>query len=125
MMHTSRVFKKDGRMKIYAKCPPTKCEYLTSGKEYEVLEDDGEIFEIIDNEGEVVAETWFNGLHADGNWERIVRDDAGDDTLTIRDQFAMAALALATDGVWDITKFSAVAERAYQIADAMMEARKK
>lgn len=46
------------------------------------------------------------------------------DVKTLRDEFAMAALSLATDGIWDVTKFSAVAERAYQIADAMIEARK-
>lgn len=111
-------------MKIYAKCPPTKCEYLTGGKEYEVLDEDSELFHITDNAGDKVAENWINGLHAKGSWERIIREDVVDNTLTLRDEFAMAALSLATDGVWDITKFSAVAERAYKIADAMMEARK-
>lgn len=121
-------------MKIYAKCPPTKCDYLTTGKDYEVLDEEGNLFHITDNVGDLVKENWINGIHAGGKWERIVRYDAGDDTLTVRDRFAMAALngMLAhpkryIPRIHDVGMHwhQAISKEAGEIADAMMEARKK
>ena len=50
---------------------------------------------------------------------------AGDKTL--RDEFAMAALTglIAARAVWTDSSFDRAASRAYQFADAMLEARSK
>lgn len=54
-----------------------EASYLTAGKEYELLKEDGSgitsVFEIIDDEGEWICESTYFSLHAgkDGQWEFV------------------------------------------------------
>jgi hypothetical protein len=58
----------------------------------------------------------------DGHSIRIVQEDEG---LTMRDRFAMAAMSGAVLGRPASMVFPLLAKRAYEIADAMLEARGK
>lgn len=121
-------------MPTYA-IPPEWCaSYLTAGKRYEVLREEtigG--FYITDNDGDEIYCLWRNCPHLDGgDWTR--EEVTQDDTETLRDRFAMAALQgeLAAQDGDDIRRdysdgdgVTNLATWSYCIADAMMIARRK
>lgn len=113
-------------MFVYAKCPEgVTGGYLTPGKLYKVISDEGGIFNMHDDDGVKINTLWSGSSHTNGkDWERI---ESGvdklndcDDTLTIRDQFAMAVITHCMG----YDTYSEVAKDACELADAMLEARK-
>lgn len=119
-------------MPTYA-IPPEGCpHYLTAGKRYEVLREDDLGFYITDNDGDEICCLWRNCPHARWDWTR--EEVTQDDTETLRDRFAMAALQgeLAAQDDDDIRRdysdgdgVTNLATWSYRIADAMMIARRK
>lgn len=119
-------------MPTYA-IPPEGCaSYLTAGKRYEVLREGMGGFYIRDNDGDEICCLWRNCPHLDGDWTR--EEVTQDDTETLRDRFAMAALQgeLAAQDGDDIRRdysdgdgVTNLATWSYCIADAMMIARRK
>jgi hypothetical protein len=52
-------------------------EYLTRGKRYLVTSEAGDIFWIVDDEGDEIASHWVHSYHIDGhNWTRHTSPDA-------------------------------------------------
>lgn len=86
--------------KVYAvaETVPERVGYLTAGKRYEVVEDFGLYFDIIDDGGGVDHCCWSGCGHLDGgNWTRIEVDEdapAPTDPLTA---FAQRIASLPTD----------------------------
>jgi len=121
-------------MPTYA-IPPEGCaSYLTAGKRYEVLREETiRGFYITDNDGDELCCLWDHCGHLDGgDWTR--EEVTQDDTETLRDRFAMAALQgeLAAQDDDDIRRdysdgdgVTNLATWSYCIADAMMIARRK
>lgn len=129
-------------MTIYAKCPDgVDCGYLTPGKLYEVISGDGRLFSIKDDDGDCIRPSWNSSSHIEGkNWERIEWTIGSSEKMsfpekfyewmestslseggsTLRDQFAMAALAAVEES---ITSPYDAAKWAYDVADAMIEVR--
>ena len=75
-------------------------------------------------------EHWFPETCVEGYWQEEPMQITPDGTIapvkTLRDEFAMAALGLMGGDVrWANAGEKYIAENAYEIADAMMEARKK
>lgn len=101
-------------MTVFAKCPDgVNSGYLTPGKLYEVISDDGRFFGIKDDDGDEIWCLWTDCFHIGvKNWERMEWTIGGGEKmsfaekvyewmesiapnnggLTLRDQFAMAAL---------------------------------
>jgi len=121
-------------MPTYA-IPPEGCaSYLTAGKRYEVLREETiRGFYITDNDGDEIYCLWDGCGHLDGgDWTR--EEVTQDDTETLRDRFAMAALQgeLAAQDDDDIRRdysdgdgVTNLATWSYCIAEAMMIARRK
>ena len=120
-------------MPTYA-IPPKWCaSNLTAGKRYEVLREECGGFYITGNDGDELYCLWDDCGHLDGgDWtqEEVTQDD----TETLRDRFAMAALQgeLAAQDDDDIRRdysygdgVTNLATWSYCIADAMMIARRK
>lgn len=64
-------------MTVYAKIKSLLIpEYLTKGKEYEVIEECGDIFFIICDINQIICCEWSGCPHLNGgNWQRIERQD--------------------------------------------------
>jgi hypothetical protein len=120
-------------MPTYA-IPPEGCaSFLTAGKRYEVLREDDLGFCITDNDGEELYCLWRDCWHersGSWTWEEVTQND----TETLRDRFAMAALQgeLAAQNGDDIRRdysdgdgVTNLATWSYCIANAMMIARRK
>jgi hypothetical protein len=69
-------------MKVYAvaeSVPERSKRYLTAGKKYPVLDDDGHGFSIIDDEECKLRMIWESCAHLGGKWTRIEEpEDAGE-----------------------------------------------
>lgn len=51
---------------------PEGCDYLTAGKEYEVIHFTDHAFQFIDDKGGVHGAFWFLSIHLNGgNWRRV------------------------------------------------------
>jgi hypothetical protein len=65
-------------MKTYAVADvvPPECDYITAGKEYEVIKDSAGYFFIIDASGDHLWSLWEDSAHLNGNnWRRVEREE--------------------------------------------------
>jgi len=92
-------------MTVYAvaESVPEDCNYLTAGKKYEVFNDDGGLFNFIDDNGDKNDprfSNWEGSSHLDGgNWTRIEEPDENDAAELLRDD--APALLEALEDVMD------------------------
>lgn len=67
------------RAKVFAvadKVPKSSRRYLTPKQRYPVRWDDGALFEIVDDEGDLIMCCWSWSAHLDGdNWQRVKSDN--------------------------------------------------
>lgn len=59
------------RLKAITDSVPAGLGYLTDGKAYDILEDDGRLFTIVDDQGDEIDCLWEGCAHLDGgNWSK-------------------------------------------------------
>ena len=88
---------------------PDSCDYITAGKEYEVISDQNYYsFMIVNDDGQISSCLWRGCRHLKGgNWRRIKRDSVPSTDTTFWQAAYLAAIRAGNPEPWAVANIAA------------------